>query len=144
MIRDLLPIAAVFVTVVALWLLISVAQKGRRLLYIVVPVMLAFAAGSWKAVDGMLGYATGDFSELEQPFFYITHIGAEPTFMLAVPQGADEPRLYAIPNLTEAEQEALTQAGERAKAGVPIEGTYSEGDFELHDLQAPVMRPKEG
>jgi hypothetical protein len=144
MTRTILPYAVFFVTVVALWLLIATAQRGRWLLYIVVPVMLVCAAGSWKAVDGMLGYATGDLSELEQPFFYITHLGEDPVWLLAVPQGAKEPRLYVITELSEAEQDGFAGASARGGVGVPIEGMYEEGEFVFHDFDAPVSVPKEG
>ncbi len=144
MTRQILPLAAVAVAVFLLWFSIRVAQKERIALYVVIPLLLAFAGGSGWAVNSLLGYATADLSDLEQPFFYIHHVGETPVWLLAVPAGAEEPRLYVIPELSEAERDGLTQAGARAGAGVPIEGTYSDGELELHDLQAPIMRPKEG
>jgi hypothetical protein len=144
MTREILPLAIVLVVIVTLWLLIRVSQWERKALWIVVPVMLAFAAYSWKAVDSLLGYATGDLSELSEPFTYIIHVGQEPVWLWAVPAGGSEPRAYVLTDLSEEEREGLTQAGARAAVGVPIEGTYSEGEFELHDLEGPIMRPKEG
>jgi hypothetical protein len=144
MIRTILPYAAFALAVFLLWLSIRVAQKERWLLYPVVPLLLLCAGGAGYAVNSFLGYATGDLSELEAPFTYLYHVGDQPTYLLAVPANAAEPRLYLIPELSEAEKEGFTEAGGRAGQGVPIEGTYSEGDFELHDLEGPVMRPKEG
>jgi hypothetical protein len=144
MIRTILPYAAFALAVFLLWLSIRVAQKERWLLYLVIPLLLACAAGANHAVNSLLGYATGDLSELSEPFTYLYHVGEEPVWLLAVPAGAMEPRLYLIPELSEAEKQGFTEGGSKASQGVPIEGTYSDGEFELHDLQAPIMRPKEG
>ncbi len=144
MTRTILPYAAFALAVFLLWLSIRVAQKERKALYLVIPLLLACAAGANHAVNSLIGYATGDLSELNEPFTYLYHVGEKPIWLLAVPAGATEPRLYVIPELSEAEKEGITEAGGKSAQGVPIEGSYSEGDFEFHDLQAPIMRPKEG
>ena len=144
MTRTILPYTAFATAVITSWLLIRVAQWERKLLYAVIPVLLFVAASANHALNSLIGYPTGDLSELNEPFTYLYHVGDKPVWLLAVPAGAVEPRLYVIPELSEAEKEGFTEAGGKASQGVPIEGSYSEGDFELHDLQAPIMRPKEG
>jgi hypothetical protein len=144
MTRTILPYAAFGITVFLLWLSIRVAQKERKALYVFIPMLLFCAAGANHALNTLIGYATGDLSELEQPCTYLYHVGEEPVWLLAVPANGTEPRLYVIPELSESEREGFAEGGGKAAQGVPIEGSYSEGEFELHDLQAPVMRPKEG
>jgi hypothetical protein len=143
---QMLTLAALVVIVFMLWLAVRVFNRERPALYVLIPILLAFAIGSGWAVRSMLGYATTDISELREEFFYIHHLGDDPVWLLAVPAGATEPRLYAIPAdmLSPKERQGLAETGEKSNKGVPMVGRLTEGEMRLYQFDAPILAPKEG
>jgi len=139
-----ITIAAVLVSIFLIAVAIRTFQRERWALYIVIPALLAFAAGSGHAINAMLGYPTGDLSDLQYRFLYMHHSGEDPVFLLAVPEGANAPRLYRIPAhlLNEQSRRGFADAEAKAAKNVPVVGSFAEGEFVQHDIRADGLPPK--
>ena len=140
----ILSLAAFVLAAFLLWLAIRSFQRERVVLYILIPIILIASLYTWHVINSLLGYATDDLSDLSERFLYISHVGQEPTFLLAVPQGAEEPRLYRIPSLSEEDRRRFGEASEKSKKGIPMIGTFAEGLWEMHQFEVDRILPKEG
>lgn len=138
-------IATVIVAIFLILVAIRTFQKERILLYILIPVILAFSTYAGNAVQSMLGYPTLDLSDLEGEFQYLAHSGQDPVFLTAIPDGAPKPRLYEIPKdlLSDEEKRGFTQAGEKTRQSVAQMGRFAEGQFEFYDFAVDQLPPKE-
>lgn len=145
MIETALTLAALLVVVFICWTAIRAWGRERLALYILIPALILFALGTKAGIDRLTGYATDDLSDLEAEFAYLHHSGHDPIFLLALPSGASEPRLYAIPRdmLSEQERRGLTAAGAKAAQGVPMLGTFSEGEARFYEFDVQRLAPKE-
>lgn len=141
---EALTFAAVIVAVFLLILAIRTFGRERPALWLLIPTLVAFALGSGHVVNAMMGYATSELSDLEKPFFYVSHSGAEPVFLLAVPSGSNRPRLYELPELTMEERQALHNAKMKAANGVAQMGNFSEGEMQIYDFRVDQIAPKQG
>lgn len=140
----LLVLASVLVAALLLAIAIRAFQRERPLLYLLIPVVMAFAAYSSTLIQSLLGYPTGQTADLAEPFIYIHHVGESPVYLLAIPQGADRPRLYEIDDdMSAGQRRSLVEISEKAKKGVPIRGRYAEGELVLHAFDAVRAMPKE-
>jgi hypothetical protein len=132
-------VAALLIHAIRLW------QRERILLYIFVPILLVGALLTGRAIDRLLGFPTGDLSDLSGEFFFVSVSGHDPVYLLAVPNGSPAPRLYAIPRdmLSEEEWDGLSQARAKAGKGVPQNGVLVEGELEMYDFDVPEMYQKD-
>ena len=138
MILQWLPIAALAVTTLLLFSLIY-----RAALYLSIPAMLFFAAFAHEAVNQALGYPTHDISDLLKKHTYLAHWGTGPAFLVAIPEGALQPRLYYLEELPEEGEESLDEMKGRTAQGIAQEGQLTEGEFQRNDMDpAKALGPK--
>lgn len=137
--------AAVLIAIFIIVTAIRTWGAERPLLYVLIPVLLIFSAYSGYAINEMRGYATYNLGQLENPFVYIAHTGKDPVFLLAIPQGADEPRLFAIPGdqLSEKDRRGLTESGAKTDKQIRMMGRFSEGEYQSYEYDVTNLPPKE-
>lgn len=139
-----ITIAAVLVSIFLIAVAIRTFQHERWVLYIVIPVLFAFAAGSGVAINALLGFPTDDLSDLRSRFVYLHHAGEDPIYLTAIPEGASAPRLYRIParSMSEQSRRGFADAEAKAAKNVPVVGSFAEGEFVQHDIRADGLPPK--
>ncbi len=126
---EYLAAATVVLTVL---LLLSLVYKP--MLYVTIPIALSAALYAYSVVNLMLGYPTSDLRDLEQSFFYMGHWSASPTFLLVTPNGASQPRLYVLDNLSSESHDGLRISEKRAEDGEVVTGIFLEGEFMRHNI----------
>lgn len=133
-------LTALFLIAVA----IRVFQREKPILYVLIPVILLFAVSTGYAINEMKGYATRNLSDLQKEFVYLGHWGDDPVFLLTIPQGAVEPRLYALPSdmLNEKSRQGLSESAAKTKQQVMMFGRFAEGEYQTYRFDAERLPPK--
>lgn len=141
---SLITTAAVLIAIFLIVVAIRVFQREKPILYVLIPVILLFALSSGYAINELLGYATTNLRDLQKEFVYLAHAGQDPVYLLAVPQGSPEPRLYAIPRdqLSDQSRRGLNETGQKSKQGIHMLGRFQEGEFRSYRFDAERLPPK--
>jgi len=120
--------------VLSLSFLLLLSLVYRPVMYVSIPAVLLAGLYAYSSMFLLMGYPTRDVAELEQPFRYLGHWAQDPTYLLAVPQGAIQPRLYIIEPLNEKSRRGVEASGERAEKGEVVRGRFHEGEYEQHNI----------
>lgn len=119
---------------IALTVLLLLSLVYRPTLYLTIPMALAASLYAYSAINLVLGFPTRDLRALEQPFLYMGHWSENPVFLLAVPSGAFQPRLYALDSLSSESGEWLAESEKRVGEGEVTRGIFNEGEFGQHNI----------
>jgi hypothetical protein len=139
-----LTLCAIALAAFLLVLAIRTWQRERWALYVLVPVVLVFAASTASVIDHYLGYPTGDLRDLRNDFGVLYIGGDDPVYLLAT-TGGTVPRLYRVPKsaLSAKSRTGMAEAQARLTQGIPQVGLFAEGEFVRHDFSVEQAHPKQ-